>query len=119
MSFKPEFRSWAVQYGDVMPSFCCTGTPKLPQDTEVILRLLNDFPCGNPTSPKLDFVRRFLLQYRGKSPQNPRHRAFADRFNFGIQAEREFTLAGLKPGPPKSVEIRHAYVAPISCLEVA
>jgi len=33
--------------------------------------------------------------------------------------ERDFTLAGLKPGPPKSVEIRHAYVAPISCLEVA
>ncbi len=48
-----------------MPSFCCTGTPKLPQDTEVILRLLNDFPCGNPTSPKLDFVRHFSFKIRG------------------------------------------------------
>jgi hypothetical protein len=33
--------------------------------------------------------------------------------------ERDFTLGGLKPGPPKSVEIRHGYVAPISCLGVA
>jgi transposase len=32
---------------------------------------LNDFPCGNPTSPKLDFVPGFLLQNTGKSPQNP------------------------------------------------
>src|SRR3977135_2306690 len=65
MPVKPEFRSWAVQYGELMPSFCCTSTPKLPQDTEVILRLSNDFPCGNPTTPKLDSVRRFLLQKTG------------------------------------------------------
>jgi hypothetical protein len=33
--------------------------------------------------------------------------------------ERDFPVAGLKPGPPKSVEIRDPYVAPISPLGVA
>src|SRR5882672_1577401 len=49
-----------------------------------------------PTSPKLDFVRRFLLQKTRKSLQNPRLRAFGMRstseFRFIEPAETGLVL---------------------------
>jgi hypothetical protein len=73
---KPEIRSWVAWKVDVVSPISCATTQKPTCDTEVIFLFWNDFPCGNATSPKLDFVRSFLDRETAKSAQNRWLRAF-------------------------------------------